>query len=772
MNTSQESSAYPWWLTVLLLPFCGLLLIASGIYIVLLPQLPDVASLKHFQFKTPLQVLSRDGQLIAEYGDEHTTPLTYRQIPPMFIKAVTAAEDNHFFTHSGIDPRGLARATLELIVHGGVHLGQSGGSTITMQVAKNYFLSQERTFARKFTEILLAHEIEQSLSKQEILTLYVNKIFLGHRAYGIAAAAQVYFGKNIRDLSIDQMALIAGLPKAPSRYNPVDNAPRALERRNWILGRMRYLGSITQAQYEHAVHAPIGLNYRGTVSEVNGLYLAELVRDTLVKRYGEAIYTSGWKVYTTVDGNRQNAANLAVRDGLIDYDHRHGYRGPEARAASLADLASSHTINGLIPGLVTAVQPDHLAVTLRDGESIVIPWSGLAWARRALANGHVTYPPTRADQVAQVGDIIRCVYRDHGWELTELPKVQGLLVAIDPRDGAIQGMVGGFDFFASTFNRVLQGGRQVGSSLKPFIYAAALDHGYTPASMINDGPLSFKFGDQVWQPQNDDGEFMGPITLRRALYLSRNLVSIRLLQNLGIPTAIDYCRRFGLPADKMPRNLTLALGSADVLPLQMLTAYATFANGGHRINPYFIDHISDARGKVLFRAHPVVVCTQCAAGTPVAPRVIPANIAFEINSILRDVIVHGTGRGALAIGRSDIAGKTGTTNEARDAWFDGYSPTLAAVTWVGYDTPSPLGSGEFGGVAAVPIWNRFMAYALNGQPQVGWSKPADLNTVWLNKNTAQPTAANDPDGYTEYLPADKIPAAGGAANAASNDQLF
>ena len=773
MNTSQESSAYPWWLTVVLFPFCGLLLIASGIYIVLLPQLPDVASLKHFQFKTPLQILSRDGQLIAEYGDEHTTPLTYRQIPPMFIKAVTAAEDNHFFTHSGIDPRGLARATLELIMHGGVHLGQSGGSTITMQVAKNYFLSQERTFARKFTEILLAHEIEQSLSKQEILTLYVNKIFLGHRAYGIAAAAQVYFGKNIRDLSIDQMALIAGLPKAPSRYNPVDNAPRALERRNWILGRMRSLGSITAAQYDRAVHAPLGLNYRGTVSEVNGLYLAELVRDTLVKRYGEAVYTSGWKVYTTVEGNRQNAANLAVRDGLIDYDHRHGYRGPEARGASLADLTDTHVIDGMMPGLVTAVLPDHLAVTLRDGENIVIPWSGLSWARRALAQGRVTYPPTRADQVAQVGDIIRCVHRDHGWELTELPKVQGLLVALDPRDGALQGMVGGFDFFASKFNRVLQGGRQVGSSLKPFIYAAALDHGYTPASMINDGPLSFSFGDQVWQPQNDDGEFMGPITLRRALYLSRNLVSIRLLQNLGIATAIDYCQRFGLPADHMPRNLTLALGSADFLPLQMLTAYATFANGGHRINPYFIDHISDAHGKVIWRAHPVVVCTQCAAGTPAAPRVIPANVAFEINSILHDVIVHGTGRGALAIGRSDIAGKTGTTNEARDAWFDGYSPTLVAVTWVGYDTPSPLGSGEFGGVAAVPIWNRFMAYALNGQPQVGWSKPPGLNAVWLNKNTAQATTASDPDGYTEYLPADKTPAAAPDTGAAArNDQLF
>ncbi len=753
---------------LVLFPFCGLLLIACGIYILLLPQLPDVASLKHFRFKTPLQVLSRDGQLIAEYGDEHTTPLSYRQIPPMFIKAVTAAEDDRFFSHEGIDPRGLARAAIELLMHGSI---QSGGSTITMQVAKNYFLSQERTFSRKFTEILLAHEIEQSLTKQEILTLYVNKIFLGHRAYGIAAAAQVYFGKNIRDLSIDQMALIAGLPKAPSRYNPVDNAPRALERRNWILGRMRSLGSITAAQYEKAVHAPLGLNYRGTVSEVNGLYLAELVRDTLVKRYGEAVYTSGWKVYTTVEGNRQNAANLAVRDGLIDYDHRHGYRGPEAHDASLDSLTDYNTINGMIPGLVTAVTADSLSVTLRDGELISIPWSGLSWARRALPNGRIGLPPTRPAELAKVGDIIRCVRRDHGWELTELPKVQGLLVALDPRNGALQAMVGGFDFFASKFNRVIQGGRQVGSSLKPFIYAAALEHGYTPASMINDGPLSFSFGDRLWQPQNDDGEFMGPITLRRALYLSRNLVSIRLLQSLGVNTAIDYCQRFGLPTEAMPRNLTLALGSADFLPLQMLTAYATFANGGHRINPYFIDHISDARGKVLFRAHPLSVCDDCAAGSASAPRVIPATVAFEINSILHDVILHGTGRGALAIGRSDVAGKTGTTNEARDAWFDGYSPTLATVTWVGFDTPAPLGNGEFGGVAAVPIWNRFMAYALHDQPQLGWSRPAGLSAVWISKSTGAPTSASDPEGYTEYLPADKVPAAP-TTPANTNDQLF
>ncbi len=771
MNNASKSSAIFTGLAAALFPVCGLLLILSGIYLHLVPQLPDVESLKHIEFKTPLQILSKDGHLIAEYGEEHTTPLTYRQIPPLFIQAVTAAEDDRFFSHEGIDPRGLARAAFELVTTGSI---QSGGSTITMQVAKNYFLSREKTFSRKFTEILLAHEIEQSLTKQEILTLYVNKIFLGHRAYGIAAAAQVYFGKNIRDLNLPQLAMIAGLPKAPSRYNPVDDAPRAMERRNWILGRMHTLGYISDKQYEQAVHAPVGLNYRGTVSEVNGLYLAEMVRDTLVQRFGEDIYTSGWKVYTTVPAERQNAANLAVRDGLVAYDHRHGYRGPEAHNADINDF---HAINGLEPGEVEQVDQQSIHVNLRDGENIIIPWSGLSWARKSLGSGRIGLPPHLASELVKTGDIIRCLHTAQGWELAELPQVQGLLVALDPRDGSLQALVGGFDFFASKYNRVIQGGRQVGSSIKPFIYASALDHGYTPASMINDAPLSFTYGDQVWNPQNDDGEFMGPITLRRALYLSRNLVSIRLLQAQGIDPVLRYLGRFGLPVNQMPHNLTLALGSVDALPLQMATGYATFANGGYRINPYFIDHISDAHGKTLFRSQSLSVCPGCDATqmTGHAPRVIPATVAFQMNSILRDVIVHGTGRGALALGRNDVAGKTGTTNDARDAWFDGYSPTLVAVTWVGYDNPASLGSGEFGGVAAVPVWNSFMERALASTPVLGWSMPSGLAAVWTSKVSGQPTSSTDPDGYMEYLPADQAPQSTPttpATGSTSNDQLF
>ncbi len=742
-------------LAFVVLMFSGAILLAAGIYLYLAPQLPDVDSLKHITFKTPLQVYSKDGHLIAEYGDEHTTPLRYDQIPPLFVKAVTAAEDDRFFSHEGIDPRGLARATYELITTGSI---RTGGSTITMQVAKNYFLSRERTFSRKFTEILLAHEIERSLSKQEILTLYVNKIFLGHRAYGIAAAAQVYFGKEINQLSLPQLAMIAGLPKAPSRYNPVDNAPRALARRNWILGRMRLLGAISDTQYQLALAAPLDINYRGTVSEVNGLYLAEMVRDTLVQRFGKEIYTSGWKVYTTVPALRQNAAHEAVRQGLIDYDHRHGYRGAEGQSFTtpLEDYAS---VNGLMPGEVERVGYQDVQVLLRDGEHIIIPWSGLSWASKALPEGRHTHPPKTAREILKEHDIIRCFATARGWQLAELPQVEGLLVALDPHDGAVQALVGGFDFYSSKFNRVIQGGRQVGSSLKPFIYASALNKGFTPSSLIDDAPLSFTFGETTWTPQNDDGEFMGPITLRKALYLSRNLVSIRLLQSVGLDYAINYLGRFGLPAPQMPRNLTLALGTADLFPIQMASAYATFANGGYRINPYFIDHITDAAGKVLFRASPLTACVDCNDPTQAAghaPRVIPDTVAYMMNSILRDVILHGTGRGALAINRSDVAGKTGTTNEARDAWFDGYSPDLVAITWVGFDTPDTLGPGEFGGVAAVPIWNYFMQQALAQKPQTGWTAPADISAVWVSRATGKVSDASDPDAVQEVIPSSQV----------------
>ena len=750
MPNSSRLHRYSLVLALILLPVSGALLIASGFFLYLLPQLPDVNTLKHITFKTPLQIFSKDGQLIAEYGDEHTRPLTYSQIPPLFIKAVTSAEDDRFFSHEGIDPRGLARASWELLTTGSI---RTGGSTITMQVAKNFFLSRERTFARKFTEILLAHEIERSLTKQEIITLYVNKIFLGHRAYGIAAAAQVYFGKDISQLSLPQLAMIAGLPKAPSRYNPVDDAPRAIERRNWILGRMHILGYITDKQYQQAIQAPIGLNYRGTISEVQGLYLAEMVRDTLVEHFGQSIYTSGWKVYTTVSANRQNAAHDAVRSGLVAYDHRHGYRGPEG-LASQTPLENYHVINGMYPAEIINVSETSARAQLRDGQEITINWNGLKWARKALADGRIGFEPKSAYQIVHRGDIIRCMQVPSGWELAELPQVQGLLVALDPRDGSVQALVGGFDFFSSKFNRITQGGRQVGSSMKPFIFASALNKGYSPASLFDDGPLSFTFGDKVWTPQDDDGEFMGPITLRKALYLSRNLVSIRVLQTVGLNYAINYLGKFGLPARQLPQNLTLALGTADMLPIQMATAYATFANGGYRINPYFIDHIVNAQGKTIYRANPLSACVDScspAQWNHHAPRVIAPSVAYMMTSMLKDVILHGTGRGALAVGRSDLAGKTGTTNDAFDAWFDGYNPNLVAITWVGFDEPKGLGPGEFGGVAAVPIWNAFMKEALAGQPEKGWSMPNDVQQVWFNQATGTLTSATDPDAHPDLM---------------------
>lgn len=777
MKNLIQSSSRSLWLAAGALLICGPLLILSGIYLHLAPQLPDVESLKHFQFETPLKVLSADGHLIAEYGDKHTTPLTYDHIPPLFIKALLAAEDDRFFVHQGIDIRGLGRAFVDLARTGSI---QSGGSTLTMQVAKNYFLSRERTFSRKFTEILLAREIEQSLSKQEILTLYVNKIFLGHRAYGIAAAAQVYFGKDIHELGIADLAMIAGLPKAPSRYNPVDDAPRALQRRNWIITRMRDLGYISTVQASNALKAPLGLNFQGTVSEVNGLYLAEMVRDTLVSRFGEDIYASGWKVYTTVSANRQNAANLAVRDGLLEYDRRHGWRGPEGRDKSLDDY---YTIGGLKPAEVVTVHRDSIEAKLRDERTIIIPWKGISWARPYINTSSLGKTPASATDLVKTGDIIRVLETHDGWQLSQLPAVQGLLIALNPDTGAVEALVGGFDFFQSKYNRITQGGRQAGSTLKPFIYASALEKGFTPSSIINDAPLSFGSGPNAWTPENSDGDYMGPITLRRALYLSRNLVSIRLLQAVGIDPALAYLSKFGLPTAGMPHNLTLALGSANVLPIQMANAYSTLANGGYRINPFFIEKIEDAKGHVIFRANPVRVCRECElASTPVeptqvsgsgtsltvqsppqpvtpasAPRMVSARTAYQIDSILRDVIIHGTGRGALAIGRSDVSGKTGTTNEAKDAWFAGFNPHLAAVVWVGFDDPAPLGAGEFGGVAAVPIWNRFMEAALANTPESFLPVPTGLTAVRINKTTGEATSSDDPEGYTEYLPSEKAP---------------
>ena len=773
--------------------FCGVMLIPAGIYLYVAPQLPDVETLKQVRFETPLQVLSSDGKLIAEFGEKHTTPLSYEQIPPLYIKAILAAEDDRFFEHEGINYKGLARAFVDMLRAGHV---QSGGSTITMQVAKNYFLTRERTFSRKFTELLLAKEIEDTLSKQEILTLYVNKIFLGHRAYGIGAAAEVYYSKPIDALNLAELAMIAGLPKAPSTYNPVNNPQRALIRRNWIIDRMLSLGYINQADHDEAIAAPVALNFHGNISEVNAPYLAEMVRDQLVQSFGEDIYTSGYKVYTTVSSVRQNAAADAVTDGLLAYDQRHGWRGAEAHNQ---DLANYYYVGGLPPAKVTAVDNNSVDAVLSDGRSIHIDWNNLKWARPYKSVNSMGPAPTSAADIVQVGDIIRVQEQpDKHWRLVQIPQVEGLLISLNAETGGLEAVVGGFDYTQSKFNRALQSWRQVGSTIKPFIYADALEHGYTPASIINDGPLSFGDGPNAWHPANSDGDFLGPIRLRQALYMSRNMVSIRLLQAVGVNNARDYVARFGLPEDKMPQNLTLALGTADVLPIQMVTGYATLANGGYRVTPYFIDKVVDLKGNVLFQANPPRVCQACEVATaapaasggddadttmisgsgdtitvtpppapvaassalnpgyPIAPRIMNARTAFQIDSILADVIRHGTATAALKMGRSDISGKTGTTNDAKDAWFSGFNPKLVATAWVGFDGPQPLGRLEYGGYAALPIWIEYMTKALANTPVVQRPMPTGLTMVYVNKQTGQRSNEGDPDSVPDWIQTERL----------------
>lgn len=785
MKITQEVGHRERILAIIAFPICGVLLILSGLYLYLAPQLPDVESLKAVKFETPLQVLSRDGRLIAEFGEKHTTPLTYQQIPPIYIKAILAAEDDQFFQHEGINTKGLARAFVDILRTGSI---QSGGSTITMQVAKNYFLSQERTFSRKFTEILLAKRIEDSLSKEEIMTLYINKIFLGHRAYGIGAAAQVYYGKHINELNLAEVAMIAGLPKAPSAYNPVSNPKRALIRRDWIIGRMLSLGYITQVEHDKALQAPLGLNFRATFAEVNGPYLAEMVRNALVQEFGEDIYTSGYKIYTTVSAKRQNAASQAVIEGLLAYDRRHGWRGPE-KSTTLDGL---YPVGGLLPAQVTAVGDKTIEAELQNGSVLSIDWEGMNWARPYVSVNRVGPGPRKAADIAKVGDIIRVRARKAGgWDLLQIPAVQGQLIALDPDTGGLEAVVGGFDYTTSKFNRSLQGWRQAGSTLKPFIYASALERGYTPASLINDAPITFGEGANAWQPGNSDGEFLGPITLRQALYRSRNTVSIRLLQAVGVDSARNYLSRFGFPTDKMQRNLTLALGTAEVLPVQMVAAYAAIANGGLHVTPWFIDHVVDKTGKVLFKANPERVCRQCEAATvtaepaateitgegqnldvteppvaaapfvanyPIAPRIMGARTAYQMQSILRDVITRGTGRAALSLGRGDLAGKTGTTNDAKDAWFAGFGGKLVAVAWLGFDQPQTMGRVEYGGYAALPLWNSFMGPALAGVAEYHSPVPPGLSAVRVNLDSGQRTGEEDPRGYNDWIQMEKVPA--------------
>ncbi len=761
-----------------------------GMYLYIAPSLPEMSTLKKAPLLKPLQVFSSDNELIAEYGGKLSVPVKYEQIPSEFIHAFLAAEDSSFFEHSGISFKSLGRAVSESITGSDV---QTGGSTITMQVAKNYYLSPERTLKRKLTEIFLARKIEQSLTKEEILTLYVNKIFLGKNAYGIAAAAKIYYNKSLEELSIAQMAMISGLPKAPSRYNPVANPKRALERRNWILGRMLQLGYLNQSQYQQAIAEPINLDMPDRSTRNKFPYVGEMVRSELVQNFGEQAVDSGYKVYTTIHSERQTYAEQAVQEGLEAYDRRHGWRGAEAHDQPLENFrAYANTY----PAQVTKVGNSSFEALMQDGTTVTVPWSGMSWARPFRNVNSVGGAPSKASEIVKVKDIIRLRPNQNktSWSLVQIPNVQGQLIAINPNNGAIEAIVGGYNFYQSKFNRAIQGWRQPGSTIKPFVYALALERGMTPHTMVNDAPITIG----KWTPRNSDGRYLGMIPLRRALYLSRNTVSVRLLQAVGIERTRQLFMDFGLQDNQIPRNYTIALGTPQVLPIQMATGYATFANGGYRIQPHFITRIEDAYGHTIFEAQPEYACISCinTQEEPVQPadtmtaddeaiainntsleqkqaapkvsaedsnyrqaqRILKSSSAYDMANILRDVIQHGTGRAALRIGRNDIGGKTGTTNDAKDAWFAGFNGKLVTITWVGFDQPKTLGRREYGGVAALPIWTDFMGNALKGQPEA-WVR-LDRNAkapVNRSKAVQGDEAQNDPSSppmaTTLYRPA-------------------
>ena len=770
--------------------FCGLLLSLSGAFLYLSPNLPSVESLRSIQLQIPLRVYSNDNKLIAEYGEMRRSPIDFDEIPKDFIAALLAAEDDNFANHYGVDVKSLMRAATQLLKTGQI---QTGGSTITMQVAKNYFLTSERSFSRKINEILLALQIERELSKDEILELYVNKIYLGNRAYGIEAAAHVYYGKSMSELSLAQMAMIAGLPKAPSAFNPLANAERAKERRDWILGRMYRLGRIDETRYQKALAELVDASYHGSSPELDAPYIAEMARAEMVGRFGSAAYTDGFRVYTTTTSERQIAANKALTQGLIEYDQRHGYRGPEAQLAGtdreewLKELGSYRSQSGLLPAVVSAISKDAVKVILRDGSERSIGWESMKWARPFINSNSLGPQPKTPSDVVNVGDVIRASIKGDETLFTQVPQAQGALVSIDPRDGSIEALTGGFSFGQSNYNRAIQAKRQPGSSFKPFVYSAALDAGFTPATLVNDSPIVFveEGIDRVWRPKNDNNTFLGPIRLREALYKSRNLVSIRLLQTLGIPYTVDYIKRFGFKGEDLPPNLSLALGTATLTPMEVTIGWTAFANGGYKIEPYLIERIEDRDGKTVFEANPVRVPQRSAAqaedgdaqvityaqsdapqmGTsepdtqqPLhAEQIIDERTAYIMTSMLQDVIKRGTGRKALAMGRSDIAGKTGTTNESKDSWFSGYNADIVTTVWAGFDQPQTLGRREYGGTVALPIWIDYMSSVLEGTPEHAPAEPEGILTLRIDPKSGRAASPGTPGAYFEIFRSEDSP---------------
>jgi penicillin-binding protein 1A len=803
-------------------------LIASYIY--LEPSLPTVDAMRSGSLPVPLRIFTRSGQLIAQIGEKRRVPVAYEDIPVLVREAFVAAEDQRFYTHHGFDYSGVLRAALVDLTSGDF---SQGASTITMQAARNMFLTFDKTIRRKLQEIFLTYRMEHEFSKEQILSTYLNVIFLGQRSYGVAAAAETYFGKELDRLSVAEAATLAGIPQAPSRFNPVTNPRAAQNRRRYVLQQMQKLGYIDAATAARSGAEPVEAHDHGILTEIDAPYVAEMARADVVARYGEDAVNQGYRVYTTIDGRLQTAANRAVSIGLIEYDRRHGYRGAlkqisvDERAtnakldAAIGDLAD---IGLLRAAVVLSVAPQAARVYVRGVGLAQIDWDGLSWARKRVSDTRTGPAPKQADEVLRRGDVVYVVTNGSGLaQLAQQPEAQGALVALDPNDGAVAALVGGFDYFDNKFNRATQAHRQPGSGFKPFLYSAALENGFTPASIVMDAPIVYDDTGQerTWRPENVEKSFEGPMRLREALVHSRNLVTIRVVRQLGVDAAIDYTSKFGFNPQEMPHDLTVALGSLPVTPVELATAYAAFANGGYRVDSYFIDRIENATGEVVFQPAPKEVCEACAAagaagaaGTQAAPaatlpaadsapaaadaaapfdpdlppahllppylaasrlaaRIISPQNCWLMDDIMADVIKRGTGiRAGLALHRSDISGKTGTTNEARDTWFNGFNRSIVATVWVGFDQERPLGEGEEGSRTAVPIWVNFMREALRGQADRARPLPPGLVTVRISPRTGTVAGPNESDAIYETFMDGHLPLAvnGGVANPGQTPQ--
>ncbi|MBA0902509.1 MAG: penicillin-binding protein 1A [Candidatus Nitrotoga sp.] len=726
------------------------LLLGAFAAILVYPTLPSLETLTDYSPKIPLRVYSTEGVLIGEFGEEHRALIKIDEVPSLMKKAILAAEDDHFYEHGGVDYLGVLRAAYYNVTSRG---GRQGASTITMQVARNFFLTKEKKFSRKFNEALLAIKIEHSLSKDEILQLYINHIYLGQRAYGFAAAAQVYFGKTLDQLNVAEFAMLAGLPKAPSMYNPVVNLRRSKLRQAYVLRRMRELGFIDVRQQEAALHESMVVKHGHQGFSGKADYLAEMVRQEVFRRYQDNAYTQGIKVYTTIRQQDQVSAYGALRKGVLEYDRRHGYRGPEGyidlhkdsaeedMESALQDVPDSDDI---IPAVVREITQSSIAAYSKGGEIVTIRGEGLKFAQPHMSN------KVALNRRLRVGSIIY-VQRDEkdAWRVAQLPQVEAAFVSASPRNGAIYALVGGFDFNRNQFNHVTQAWRQPGSSFKPFIYSAALEKGLTPATVINDAPLMIsaaETGSEAWQPKNYDGVFDGPMRLRQALIKSKNMISIRILRTITPQYAQDYITKFGFDAAKHPPYLTMALGAGSVTPMQMLTGYSVFANGGSRVDPYFIERIEDDKSKPLYQAEPVV------AGES-AQQILDVRNAYTMVSLMQDVVRRGTAVRAMQLGRHDLAGKTGTTNDSMDAWFSGFHPTVVGVTWVGFDNPHSLGERETGGGAALPIWMDYMGKTLKNIPEATYVMPENMVAVHINNNGLR----DDASDLVEYFYKENIP---------------